>query len=154
MANRQDIKYATKANAQTLSSASPNMVQIENRLLKNTLQVLHMLSSTLSPFPLFTSLAIPSEIAISKQMESLGQMGGKQITEVRVRGDGVHLNKQSIAWISSGRSLVSQSIRRLRSSLSSGNCAFFKKCSHIYTMSASKMNVLLVSIPRLGSEEQ
>ncbi len=53
MANRQDSKYATKANAQTLSSASPNMGQIENRPLKNTLQVLHMLNSTLSPFPPF-----------------------------------------------------------------------------------------------------
>lgn len=80
MANRQDNKYATEANAQTLSSALLNMVQIENRPLKNTLQVLHMLSSTLSPFPLF-GLIIPSEIAISKQMESLGQMGGQQITE-------------------------------------------------------------------------
>lgn len=53
MANRQDNKYVTKAKAQTLSSASPNMGQIENRPLKNTLQVLHMLSSTLSPFPPF-----------------------------------------------------------------------------------------------------
>lgn len=72
MANTQDNKYATKANAQTLSSASPNMGQIENSPLKNTLQVLHMLSSTLSPFPLFASLTIPFEIAISKQMETLG----------------------------------------------------------------------------------
>lgn len=42
---------------------------------------------------IFASLTMPFEIAFSKQMESLGQMGGKQITEVRVRGAGVHLSK-------------------------------------------------------------
>lgn len=83
-----------RPNVQTLSSASLNMVQIENRPLQNTLQVLHMLSSTLSPFPLFASLTVPSEIAISKQMESLGQMGVKQIAEERERGT-------ACIWISS-----------------------------------------------------
>ena len=103
MANRQDNKYATEADAQTLSSESLNMVQIENRPLKHTLRVLHMRSSTLSnPFP--SSLTMPFEIAFSKQTESLCQMGGKQITEVRVRGDAacrVH------GWICSGSSKIS-----------------------------------------------
>lgn len=42
----------------------------------------------------------PFSHAISKQMESLGQIGGKQITGVRVRGNYVHLNKQYSAWVS------------------------------------------------------
>lgn len=127
-----------RPNVQTLSSASLNMVQIENRPLQNTLQVLHMLSSTLSPFPLFASLTVPSEIAISKQMESLGQMGVKQIAEERERGT-------ACIWISS---------RVWGSTVE----ADFTKESDIFrvdlltidTMSASNMSVLC---PRLGTEE-
>lgn len=98
MAYRQDNKCEAEANTPTLSSESLNMVQIENRPRKHTLQALHMLSSTLSnPISIFAWLTIPSESASSKQMESLGQMGGKQITAVRVRGDSMHLNRQSCA---------------------------------------------------------
>lgn len=48
-------------------------------------------------FPLF-SLRLPSLLILQsqKQMESLGQKGGKQITDERVRKNGVRLNKQFV----------------------------------------------------------
>lgn len=74
-------------------------------------------------------------------------------TNYRSEGEGEwHVSEQAVECTNLQWKQISQSIRQLQSSLSSGNCTF--KCSHIYTMSPSKMNVLLVSIPRLGTKEQ
>ncbi len=95
--NWQDSKCATKQ----MLSPFPLHHQTRFKLKTDLYRTPSKFSTCSAPpsvhFPLFASLTIPSETAISKQMESLGQMGGKQITEKRVRGNGVQLNTQSSA---------------------------------------------------------
>lgn len=113
------------------------MVQIENRSLKHTLQALHMLSLTLcNAFPIFFFhfAYYPFWHAISKHMESLGQMGWKQSNRSESCRE-LWTFEQTVECIDLLGKHMDYTKNR-RTNFPSGNSAF--KCSYSYTSSASK----------------
>lgn len=79
----EDNKYATETNVPNYFSASLNMVQIENRPLKRTLQVLHMLSPTLrNIFPLFAfHFRSPSLLTCNLKINGKSRSNGTKTSE-------------------------------------------------------------------------
>lgn len=141
MTHRQDKKYATEANGITEHGSNGKQTSKEHPLSPPHVQ--------LSPqsISIFTLLTVPSDTAsCSTQTESRGQM--ERATNNRVKME-VQQRASEQTFYCTGLWWKHTDLTNYRS-----QCENFiwVKCPHICKLSASKMNVLLVSIPRLGKE--